>query len=171
VRVLLGRRQVYAAVTSIVLLACVTPVLGAATAATGKDRLASAIEKRLNALGDLTSPMTASAGYFYRNPILPQRAFQTTAGCGQKFLFSVSVYKTKAQAVTMYDYFYQHVLNIGGNFSDFNMVRRGRVIYTADTASAPNQHAPAVPTRDFHSLAEEVSAPLAAHPRGCRPEL
>jgi hypothetical protein len=115
--------------------------------------------------------MTAAAGYFYRNPILPVRAFQTTAGCGQTFLFSVSVYKTKAQAVTMYNYFYQHVLSIGGNFSDFNMVRRGRVIYTADTASSPNQAASAVPTEQFQSLANRVSQQLPAHPRGCRPQL
>ena len=71
----------------------------------------------------------------------------------------------------MYNYFYQHVLSIGGNFSDFNMVRRGRVIYMADTASGPNQHAPAVPTKQFHSFAAEVNAPLPAHPRGCRPQL
>jgi hypothetical protein len=155
----------------IILVASVTATADPAAAATGKDKLASAIASRLNALGDPTSPMTASAGYFYRNPILPQGAFQTTAGCEQKFLFSVLVYKTQAQAVAMYDYFYQHVLNIGGNFDDFNMVRTGRVIYLADTASAPNQHAPPVPTRQFHALAAAVSTQLPAHPRGCRPEL
>ena len=170
---LFGRWQVFAAATSVVFLVCVAPVVRAATPAAGKDRLASAIEKRLNALGDPTSAMTASAGYFYRNPILPVRAFQTTAGCGQKFLFSISVYKTNAQAITMYNYFYQHVLNIGGNFSHFNMVRRGRVIYTALTGSgaAPIHNGPAVPTKQFHSLAAEVNAPLPAHPRGCRPQL
>ena len=56
--------------------------LPAATAASGKDPLASAIEKRLNRLGDMTSTMTRSQGYFYGNPIQPQRAFFTQAGCG-----------------------------------------------------------------------------------------
>ncbi len=93
---------------------CAAPSLGAATKPTGKDRLAAAIENRLNALGDPTRPMTAAQGFFYRNPILPVRAFQTTASCGQTFLFSVSIYMTTAQAVTMYDYFHQHVLSIGG---------------------------------------------------------
>jgi hypothetical protein len=135
-------------------------------AAAGKPGLASAIENRLNRLGDTTLRMTAAAGYFYRNPTLPQQAFYTYAGCQQTFRFSVSVYKTAAQAEAMYNYYYQHVLSIGGNFSAFNMLRSGRVIYTADTAPGPGSNAPPVPTQDFRSLAAEVGAPLSSHPNG-----
>jgi len=171
VEVIFGRRHVVAAVGSIVLLACVPPTLRASTVATGKDRLASAIEDRLNRLGHTTVPMAAPEGYFYRNPILPQRAFYTYAGCKQRFRFSVFVYRTKAQARVMADYFHQHVVKIGGDFHAFKMVRRGRVVYAAATAPAPDPDAPAVPTRDFHSFAAEVSTALPARPRGCPPEL
>jgi hypothetical protein len=171
VDVILGRRQVFAAIASIALLSLAAPILHAATAPTRKDRLASAIENRLNRLGDTTNAMTRSEGYFYRNPTVPQRAFYAYAGCQQAFRFSVFVYKTEAQAVAMYDYFYQHVVNIGGDFHAFNMVRRGRVIYSAATASAPDPNAPAVPKGNFHSLVAEVSAPLPRHPRGCTPQL
>src|ERR1700722_16480532 len=118
------------AVALVAVVSVLASALPSAMAATGKDKLASAIENRLNRLGDTTVPMTAAAGYFYRNPILPQQAFYTYAGCQQTFRFSVSVYKTVAQAEAMYNYFYQHVVNIGGDFSAFNMVRSGRVIYT-----------------------------------------
>lgn len=141
-----------------------------ASLASCKDRLATAIAGRLNALGDTTQPMTAAEGYFYRNPILPVQAFYAYGGCGQTFQFSVFVYKTAAQAAAMYDYSYQHVLDIGGDFHAFNIVRRGRVLYTALTGS-PHSNAPPVPTAAFHSLVREVSAPLPAHPRGCRPGL
>jgi hypothetical protein len=134
-----------------------------------KDALASAIANRLNALGDTTDPMTAAEGYFYGNPILPQQAFYTYGGCEQAFKFSVFVYKTAAQAASMEDDFYEHVLDIGGDFRDFNMFRHGRVIYLADTAPRPGASAAAVPTQDFHALAAEVGAPLPAHPRGCPP--
>ena len=36
----------------------------------------------------------------------------------------------------MYEYFHQHVVNIGGDFHAFNMVRKGRVIYAANTNQA-----------------------------------
>jgi hypothetical protein len=135
-----------------------------------RNRLGSAIEKRLDRLGDTTLPMTAPAGYFYRNPILPQQAFFTRGGCRQTFRFSVFVYKNAAQAADMYDYFHQHVVDMGGDFRAFNIVRKGRVIYSADTAPAPDPNAPAVPTQDFHSLIAEASRPLPAHPQGCAPK-
>jgi len=115
--------------------------------------------------------MTRAEGYFYRNPILPLRAFYTYGGCQQAFQFVVQVYKTPAQAAAMYDYFYQHVLDIGGDFHACNMVRRGRVIYSADTTPGSDPNASAVPTTAFHSLAAEVSAPLPSHPGGCSPPL
>jgi hypothetical protein len=146
------------------------PALPSATAATGKDRLASAIETRLNNLGLTTTQMTRDGGYFYRNPVLPQRAFSTYAGCQQPFQFGVFVYKTQAQAVVMYEYFHQHVVKIGGDFHAFNMVRKGRVIYVANTAPAPDPNAPSVPSKDFRSLAAGVSAPLPSHPRACPQE-
>ena len=163
------RRGILAALASAAAAGCLVPALLAAPPA--KDKLASAIETRLNLLGDSTFQMTPGEGYFYRNPILPQRAFYTYGGCGQAYRLSVSVYRTTAQAIRMYDYFQQHVAAIGGDFHAFNMVRRGRVIYTASTAAAPDPNAPNVPTRDFHSLVDEVSAPLPAHPRGCTPAL
>ena len=141
--------------------------LPSATAATGKDRLASAIETRLNTLGLTTTQMTRAGGYFYRNPVLPQRAFSTYAACRQPFQFGVFVYTTPAQAVVMYEYFHQHVVDMGGDFHAFNMVRKGRVIYVASTAAAPDPNAPSVPTRDFQSLAAGVNGPLPPHPRAC----
>src|SRR4051812_31055543 len=111
--------------------------------------------------------MTQREGYFYRNPILPQRAFFTYAGCQQPFRFSVFVYKTTAQAVAMYDYFHQHVVKIGGDFHAFNMVRKGRVIYAANTNPGPDPLAASVPTKDFRSLAAGVSGPLPPDPRAC----
>ena len=59
------------------------------------------------------------------------------------------------------------IAKIGGDFHAFNMVRRGRVIYTANTAPGPDPYSPSVPTKDFHSLAAGVSGPLPSHPRAC----
>jgi hypothetical protein len=165
----LARSQVFSALASVAALGCLAPALLAATPP--RDRLASGIENRLNLLGDTTFQMTQGEGYFYRNPILPERAFYTYGGCRQAYKLVVYVYKTTAQAIQMYGYFHQHVVDIGGDFHAFDMVRRGRVIYSANTAPAPDPNAPAVPTRDFHSLVDEVSAPLPAHPRGCTPSL
>jgi hypothetical protein len=153
-----------AAVAAILALAAIAPTALGATSAPRKDALASAIEKRLNESGHMTIPMTASEGYFYRNPVLPSQAFYTDAGCGQGFRFVVNVYKTVAQADAMYSHFYRHVVNIGGSFQDFNMVRRGRVIYMAETARRPGTNAPPVPTKDFHSL-------VASDAHGCKPPL
>jgi hypothetical protein len=169
-RAIFRRRSVFVAVALVGLAGVLARVVPAATPAVS-DKLATTIEKRLNQLGNTTDPMTHSVGYFDRNPILPERAFYTYAGCRQPFRFSVLVYKTKAQAAAMYDYFHQRVLDMGGDFHAFNMIRRGRVIYLADTASAPDPGAPSVPTKDFQSLAAEVGAPLTAHPHGCPPAL
>jgi hypothetical protein len=69
-------------------------------------------------------------------------------------------------------HFVQHVRTIGGDFHAFDIVRRGRVIYSASTAAAPDPNAPAVPTRDFHALVGEVSTPLSSSTaRGCPPPL
>src|SRR6185437_6890501 len=109
------RHRLLSMVVAVVAMALATAVPAATAAPSGKDKLGSAIETRLNRLGDATTAMT-DPGYFYRNPILPQRAFYTDAGCGQAFRFVVDVYRTATQAAAMYDYYYQHVVNIGGNF-------------------------------------------------------
>jgi hypothetical protein len=163
------RRHGLTVLALLVVVSALASTLPLAAAATGKDKLASAIETRLNRLGYTTEPMTASEGYFDRNPVLPQQAFYTYAGCQQAFRFSVLVYKTMAQAALMYEYSYQHAVSIGGDFRSFNMFRRGRVLYLADTAPGPDPNAPSVPTTDFHSLAAGVSGPLPSHPHGCPP--
>jgi hypothetical protein len=71
------------------------------------------------------------------------------------------------EAAAMYDYYHRHVVAIGGDFHAFEMVRKGRVIYMAETVSSPDPDAPAVPSKDFRSLVTEVSGPLASHAHGC----
>ncbi len=164
-----SRRGLFSAVALVIAAGFLAPTLLAATGATGKDKLATAIENRLNRLGYTTEPMTAAEGYFDGNPVLPQQAFYTYAGCQQTFRFSVTVYKTAAQAALMYEYAYQHTVSIGGDFHAFNMSRRGRVLYLADTAPGPDPNAPSLPTTDFHSLVAGVSGPLPSHPHGCPP--
>ena len=170
-----AERYGFAAVASIVVMGVLAPPLLGSTPEprnlappqlvggppeAGKDRLALAIKNRIGRAGLDSLPMPASAGYFDRNPVLPDSAFYAYAGKKTPFRFTVLAYKTTAQAVTMYGYYYQHVLDIGGNFHAFKMIRLGRVIYMASTAAAPDPNAPAVPMSDFLSLIALASGRL-----------
>lgn len=67
--------------------------------------------------------MPPSAGYFYRDPVLPVSAFYVLNDNKTAFRFTVQIYKTKAQALAMYNRYDQHVRDIGGNFHAFKMIQ------------------------------------------------
>jgi len=130
--------------------------------ARSKESLATAIEQRLTRAGDLTFPMQPSAGYFEGDPIQPQQGFQVYASLnGMKpFTFSVVIYKTAAQAATMYANDVNNVHAMGGDFHAFKIIRSGRVLYMAATAPAPDPAAPPVPMNDFLRLIAVTKANL-----------
>jgi hypothetical protein len=142
---------------ALALLACafVSP------ASAGNDRLAAAIQTQLARAGNPIFPMVPSDGWFDDDPIKPVSGFYINAALHsvRPFRLTVEVYKTQAQAAAMYRRDVGHVEAIGGGFYAFRLVRVGRVVYMASTASAPDPAAPAVPLKAFQKLVRLAGGP------------
>ena len=83
--------------------------------------MATIIANRLAHSGNQAFAMSPSVGYFEGNPIQPVNGEQVyaTHNGPTPFTFSAVVYKTPAQAAAMYQYYTNHVLQIGGDFHAF----------------------------------------------------